>query len=113
MAWTPPINRREKRDLLNDERFYRLVSEKANYMDRDTIFHVYMGIVQVVAEELKKNKVARLPHLGDFGLVAQKRRPGFAGSRRVMLEPMDVLRFYPKERFRRYFSKLNKFRQNP
>lgn len=112
MAWTPPINRRENRELLNDERFYRLVSEKANYMDRDTIFMLYMGVVQVVADELKKSKVARLPHLGDFGLVAQKRRPGFAGNRRVMLEPMEVLRFYPKERFRRYFKKLDAFRKN-
>jgi len=81
-------------------------------VDRDTLFHFYMGLVQVVAGELMQNKVARLPHLGDFGLVTQKRRVGWAGPHQMMLEPKEVLRFYPKERFRRYFNKLNSFRES-
>lgn len=112
MAWTPPIDRRKNKELLSEDRFYRLLSKHCKYVDRDTLFHFYMGLVQVVAEELKQHKVARLPHLGDFGLVAQKRRVGWAGPQQVMLEPREVLRFYPKERFRRYFNKLNDFRKN-
>lgn len=105
MAWTPPIKRREKANLLNDKRFYRLLSEKCNFTDRDTLFLVYTGMVQVVAQELRLHKVARLPHLGDFGLVEQKPRLGWMGKTRVRMKARDVLKFYPKERFRRYFSK--------
>ena len=107
MSWKPPINRREKANLLNDKRFYRLLSEQCNYADKDMLFLVYMGLVQVVAQELRRNDVARLPHLGDFGLVVQKPRPGWMGKAHVRMGPKKVLRFYPKERFRRYFSARN------
>jgi len=110
MAWTPPIKRREKKNLLNDKRFYRLLSEQCNFADRDTLFIFYTGLVQVVAQELRRHKVARLPHLGDFGLVEQKPRPGWMGKVHVHMVARDVLKFYPKERFRRYFSKFNELK---
>ena len=104
MAWKPPIDRRGKKNLLNDKRFYRLLSEQCNYIDRDTAFLFYMGLVQLVEQELRTHKLVRLPHLGDMALVQQKARPAWVGSSHVRIGPRDVLKFYPKERVRRYFN---------
>ena len=84
-----------------------MLAEQCNFANEDTIFLFYTGLVQVVAQELRRHKMARLPHLGDFGLVEQKPRPGWVGRARVYLDARQVLRFYPKERFRRYFSKYS------
>ena len=105
MAWTPPIDRRGKRDLLSEDRFYDLLSQQCNYMDKDAVSDFYMGVVKLVAQELRTNKIARLPHLGDFALVEQRPRIGWAGKSRVFFDSRDVLRFYPKEALRRYFNK--------
>lgn len=109
MAWTPPINRRANRDLLDEQRFYRLLSQQCNYSDRDTVFLFYIGLVHHVTQELRRHKLVRLPHLGDMALVKQKPRPGWAGKGRVFFVEKDVLKFYPKERLRRYFGKLREF----
>lgn len=108
MAWTPPIDRRMKKELLKDKRFYRLLSEQCPFTDRDTAFVFYTGLVQVVAQELRRHGVARMPHLGDFALVEQKARPAWVGKQHVMLGAREVLKFYPKERMRRYFNKRKK-----
>ena len=105
MAWTPPIDRRGKRDLLRKDRFLRLLSAQCNFMDQDTISLLYMGVVKVVTQELRTNKIARLPHLGDFAMVEQRPRLGWMGKIRVHMDSRDVLRFYPKEGLRRYFNK--------
>lgn len=105
MAWTPPIKRKLNKHLLDDERFYQLLSKNCNYMDRDTVFIFYMGLVSVIGEELRKNKLARLPHLGDFALVRQKPRPALVGKHHVVIDSREVLKFYPKERLRKYFNK--------
>ena len=108
-AWRPPINRRENKNLLNDKRFYRLLAEKCTIGDRDTLFIFYTSLVQVVTQELRRHKVVRLPHLGDFGLVEQASRPGWMGPQHVMMPRRKVLRFYPKEHFKRYFAQYNNF----
>lgn len=105
MAWTPPFNRREKGNLLNDARFYRLLVENCKYLDKDTALIFYATVVQIVGQELRRNKVVSLPHLGDFALVEQKPRPAWAGRKRVFMPARDVLKFYPKEKLRRYFNK--------
>lgn len=109
MAHTPKLNRRENRHLLNDERFYKLLAKECNYMDRDSIFVWYMALVAVVGEELRQHGMARLPHLGDFSLSVQKSRTAWAGKAHVVINPREVLKFYPKEHLRRYFNK----RQGP
>lgn len=109
MAWTPPIDRRGKRDLLKKDRFYRLLSEQCNFMDQDTLSVFYMGMVKLVSQELRTNKIARLPHLGDFSLVEQRPRIGWVGKMRVLMGARDVLKFYPQETLRRYFNKRQNF----
>lgn len=105
MTWKNPINRKEKKEFLNENRFYDLLAEKSNYVDRETASVFYGGLVQLVFEEIRRNKVCRLPKLGDFCLTMQKARPGWMGKAHVQMEPREVLRFYPKRRFRDYFSK--------
>lgn len=108
MSWKPPINRRENKSLLNDERFFRLLAKKcARFSDRDKVFLTYMTMVTMLGEELRRHDVAHLPHLGDFGLVEQKPRPGWCGKRHIRMGPKKILRFYPKERLRRYFAYYN------
>lgn len=109
MPWTPPINARLRKDLLKDKRFYRLLSEHANFIDPDTTFAFYMSLVALVGEELRRNKIVRLPHLGDFALIRQQPRVAWTGSIQAKIDSREVLRFYPKERLRRYFSQ----RQGP
>jgi nucleoid DNA-binding protein len=105
MAWKSPIERFGNKELLSEKRFYRLLSEQMNYVDPDTTFLFYIGLVALVSDELRKNKVIRLPHLGDFALVEQKPRPAWIGKIHAIIGSKEVLKFYPKERLRRYFNK--------
>jgi nucleoid DNA-binding protein len=108
MAWKPPINYKANKDLLRDERFYQLLSKELNHLSRDEVFIIYVAMVQVVAQELRRHRVVRLPHLGDFALVKQSARPGVAGPHKVMLAEREVLKFYPKQRLKRYFAERQK-----
>ncbi len=108
MAWKPPINYKANEDLLRDERFYQLLTKELRHMSRDEVFVIYVAMVQVVAQELRRHKVVRLPHLGDFALVKRPSRPGVAGPYQVMLAEHEVLKFYPKQRLKRYFAERNK-----
>ena len=108
MAWKPPINYKANKDLLRDERFYQLLSKELNHLSRDEVFIIYVAIVQVVAQELRRHKVVRLPHLGDFALVKRPSRPGIAGPHQVTLAEHEVLKFYPKQRLKRYFAERQK-----
>ena len=105
MPWTPPIARRKNKALLNEKRFFGLLSDQWNFMDRDSTSDLYMGVVKVVARELREHKIARLPGLGDLALVPQAPRLGWRGKNRVYMGPRDVLKFYPQEKMRRYFNK--------
>lgn len=108
MAWKPPINYKANKDLLRDERFYNLLAKELNHLSRDEVFIIYVAMVQVVAQELRRHKVVRLPHLGDFALVKRPSRPGVAGPHQVMLSEHEVLKFYPKQRLKRYFAERQK-----
>jgi len=106
MSWKPPTQKlRQKRGLLNDEEFYRKLAEKWNYVDNETTASFYIGFVKLIADELKQHKFVRLPHLGDMALVEQKSRPAWVGGAHIWIGPRDVLKFYPKEKMRRYFNK--------
>lgn len=109
MAGTPPINRAElrKSGILDEDRFFQLLSEQYNYIDKNTAKMFYMGLVKVVVRELRTNGVCRLPHLGDMALVKQKPKSVLAGNVRKVMDGFYALKFYPKEALRIYFSKLN------
>ena len=104
MPWTPKIDRRGNKALLNEKRFFTLLSEQCNFMDQDTVSMFYTGMVKVVSRELRTNKIARLPHLGDFALVPQAPRLGWMGKVRVHMGPRNVLKFFPQEKMRRYYN---------
>lgn len=104
MPYTPPINRRENKHLLSDERFYKLLGQQYNHISKDEAFILYIAIVKLVEQELRRHKMVRLPHLGDFALVKYKGGPALMGSQQVRVGEHEVLKFYPKERLRRYFN---------
>jgi nucleoid DNA-binding protein len=104
MPYTPPINRRKNKHLLNDERFYKLLGQQYSHISKDEAFILYIAIVKLVEQELRRHKMVRLPHLGDFALVRHKGGPALIGDRQVRIGDREVLKFYPKERLRRYFN---------
>ncbi len=108
MPHTPKINRRAlgKTGLFDEDRFYSRLAENCGYIDKETAKRFYLGMVKQVTQELREHGVARLPHLGDFALVWQKSKPSLVGASRVMLPEMQVLKFYAKETWRKYFSDL-------
>lgn len=108
MAWSPKIKHLKKKELLGNERFYRLLSEQSNYIDPESVVRIYLGLVMVISEELRKHKFVRLPILGDFALVRQKRRPALMGKQHCVIDGMEVLRFYFKQDFRRYWNSKQK-----
>ncbi|MDP3792204.1 MAG: hypothetical protein Q8Q89_00545 [bacterium] len=94
---------------MSDKRFYRRLSAQSNFIDPDTTFIFYIGLVGLISDELRKHKIVRLPHLGDMALVMQKSRPAWVGRAHVVISPREVLKFYPKEHLRRYFNKRQGF----
>lgn len=109
MAHNPNLNLREmkKSGLLDEDRFFQLLSEKCNYIDKETAKTFYMAMVKVVVSDLRTNGICRLPHLGDMAIMKQKPRSVLAGTVRKIMQEMYVLKFFPKEALRIYFSKLD------
>lgn len=109
MAWTPKTKYLKRPELLNEKRFYRLLSEQSNYIDPDLALVFYAGLVGLIGDELRKHQFVRLPHLGDFALVEQKSRVAWCGNLHAVIGPRQVLKFYPKEYLRRRFNKRQGF----
>ena len=95
-------------ELLGNERFYRLLSERSNYIDPEVAGSIYLSLVYVIVDELRKHKFIRLPTLGDFAIVRQKSRPALIGRRHCIIDGMEILKFYPKHSFRGYFNERQK-----
>ena len=108
MSWSPPIKHLRKKELLGNERFYRLLSERSNYMDPEVSLMVYLSMVALIVEELREHKFIRLPTLGDFAIVRQKSSPALIGRRHCIIDGMEILKFYPKHSFRGYFNERQK-----
>lgn len=115
----PPIKIAEltKTGVLDESRFFRLLSEQNNYVDTKTVKDFYMGLVRLITQELKENGVIKLPHLGIFALVKRKDCLGFGGKtvgsdtvRSVpifkMLKGTYALTFYTNRALLTYFRKL-------
>jgi len=110
MAWTPPTKHLKKKELLNYERFYRLLSESSNFVDPEAVIRIYLGLIMVIDQELRRHKFIRLPILGDFALVRQKSRPAWVGRSHCVIDGREVLKFYTKEAFREHFNKRQPIR---
>ena len=113
MPHKPPINRHalRKKGFFDEERFYRLLSEHCGYIDPVVSKRFYLGLVKAVTGELRTRGLVRLPHLGDFALVWQKSKSGFSGRigkehTRTLLPPTRMIKFYPNDGWRKYFSIL-------
>lgn len=112
MAHTPQYDRRLLRKLgvIDENKFFQTLSEKAGYMDPETAKAFYMALVRTVTEELRNKGFSRLPHLGDFFLLQQKPKPLLAGRSesgqllRRLAPAMKILKFYPTEAWRKYFA---------
>ena len=105
MAWTPKIQNLKSSELVDKKRFYRLLSAQTNFIDPETTMLFYTGLVVLIADELEKHKFIRLPDLGDFALIEQAPRPAWCGRMYAIISKRLVLKFYPKQRFRRYFNR--------
>ena len=105
MAWTPPTKYLKRKELLDEDRFFRMLGMQSKFVDRDTAFIFYMGLIGLIGEELRKNKFVRLPHLCDIALVSQAPRPAWVGRAHVVIGSREILKVYPKEHLRRYFAK--------
>lgn len=103
MPHTPPL-KNFKKELLNDERFFRLLGEQNNYVDATTSRDFYMSFVQLITSELRTHEFLQLPYLGKWALVQQKSRLGWVGKTRVIIGNQKVLKFYPDQKLRRYFN---------
>jgi nucleoid DNA-binding protein len=105
MPHKPPIERRQlkKQGLLNEKDFFRKLQASCNYVDEETVHRFYMGLVKTITKELRDHNVVRLPHLGDFALVAQKPKTLIVGNRRE-IRGANILKFYPKFAWRQYFT---------
>lgn len=110
------INRRAltKAKLFNDDRFFRMLSGRCNYVDETTVRMFYFGLIRLMVSELRTNKAVRLPHLGDFALIEYTKRKGVSGRhldgtpRYVTLTKANVFKFYPKYTLKSYFNKMQR-----
>jgi nucleoid DNA-binding protein len=97
----------KKSGILDEERFYQLLSERCNYISKSQAKSFYLGLVNLMVTELRENGIVRLPNLGDFALIKQKDRVGLAGTKRgALITGSHVLKFYPFYALRQYFAKF-------
>ena len=108
MPVNPPINISElaKKGILDENRFFKLLSESNNYVDERTVRDFYMGLIRMMTKEIRTNGIVRLPHIGDFALVKTKPRMGWIGKTMGMVPEMSVLKFYANNSWRKYFTTL-------
>ena len=112
MAHPLPIDVRAlgKEGVLDEERFFRLLSGHCNYVAPEVVKNFYEGLFHHMTDELRKNGVVRLPRIGDFALVKQKPTMGWAGQFQRIIKGSYILTFYPHQGWRKYFKKLQ---ENP
>lgn len=97
----------KKTGVLDEDRFYRLLSERCNYISQENVRAFYLALVKLVVAELRENGIIRLPHIGDLAIIKQKDRPGLAGKTKAMIRGAHIIKFYPFYALKDYFSKLS------
>jgi nucleoid DNA-binding protein len=116
MPQTPAIKRSvfRKRGILDEKRFYRLLSEQCNYMEEENVKMFYLGLVRYIVKELREQGMVRLPHLGDLDLVRRHARRGLIGKDKNgkasvgILPETKALRFHQIYRWNEYFTKMRR-----
>ena len=98
------ITNLSKRGLLDETRFFRLLSEHNNYVDPASARNFYNALVALIKDELRENGGLRLPDIGDMVLVTQKAHIGWVGKTRGIVPESKTLKFYPKEALRKEFK---------
>jgi len=108
MPYQPPIKIKEikKTGVLDEKRFYKLLAERCNYVDDETVKMFYLALVKTISAELRQNGMVRLPHVGDFALIKQKDKLGLVGRSQRMVRGSYMLKFYAKRNFSDYFKKI-------
>jgi len=108
MSYTPDINLRElkKKGLLDEKKFYELLSDECNYVGPEVVKENYLALVRVLTKQLRKNGVVRLPLLGDMALVKQKPRLGLVGKIQMVVSGAYSLKFYAARPWKEYFKKI-------
>ena len=108
MAYTPEINIRElkKKGLLDEKKFFELLSDECNYVGPDVVKENYLALVRVLTKELRKNGIVRLPLLGDIALVKQKPHMGLVGKFQTVISGAYSLKFYAARTWKAYFKKI-------
>ncbi len=109
MPHQPSINIRElkKKGVIDEEQFYQELAAECGHISVEMAKRFYGALVKVTSRKLKADGVSRLPHMGDFALVYQKEKTALVGTRRMFLHSIRVLKFYPHQKWRQYFSSLN------
>jgi len=109
MPYTPPIGIKElsKKGIFDEDRFFQLLSEQCNYTEKAVVKDFYMGFVRMLTQELRTTGIVRLPHLGFIALVKQKPTVGLSGKQRVRIDGKYMIKFYVKDTWRKYFTKLS------
>ena len=69
-------NRRRKSAyrFFEEEELFRLISERANYVDTKVVRDIYYAMMKLMVQEIKKNGAFRLPKFGDFFAKFMKER---------------------------------------
>ena len=81
-----------------------MLSEQSNYVSDNAVRQIYFGLARLIVLQLRKKELLRLPGIGDFALIEQKARPAWVGRKQVRIAARKVLKFYPAEHMKRYFS---------
>jgi hypothetical protein len=108
MAYSSPIKIKEiaKKGILDEKRFFQLLSEQNNYIDINTTKDFYMGLVRMITKELRDNGIVRLPHLGDIAMVRLKDKIGWAGKFQGIIRGKYMMKFFVNQTWKKYFIKL-------
>jgi nucleoid DNA-binding protein len=110
MPYTPPIKIVElkKRGYLKETDFFQWLSEKNNYVELKVVKKFYEGLMVILERELGEKGIISFPGFGTFALVKQKSKQGWSGQYRTKIDGKYVLKFYPSDKCRKVFRRMEK-----
>ncbi len=101
--------RKSELDLLPKEEFFRLISEKCNYVNVDLIKQVYYEMIRLTGQQLRHHGAIRYPDLGDFYIKyrSEKRHRDINTREIIVTPPQKVIKFTPDHKLSKYFASLS------
>ncbi len=97
---------KKKKPLCFDEDFFfTMIGTEAGGIDKELSKRLYFGFVKHISKQLTREKMIRLPHLGDFAIRRRKESLLFSGNRqtRTLIEA-NCIKFYPADRWKAHFN---------